>query len=68
MHMPTWVTWSYMLHVRVGILLTSEKKHVHDRIFSLRVEALANKTSLTRHFFIEVPSRAKKVSGQLYLR
>ena len=49
-----------MLHVRVGILLTIEKKHVHDRIFSLRVEALANKTSLTRHFLLKCLPEPRK--------
>jgi hypothetical protein len=53
--------------VRVDILLTPGK-HLHDRSISLRGEAWAHKTNLTRPLLLKCLRQERKMSGNVPIK
>jgi hypothetical protein len=55
----------WLLCVRMGSLLVCERKHLHDRISSIRWEA--HEISLNRHFLLKNLHKARRVSDSVYV-
>jgi len=67
------MTYTTTLHTQLYVRMTlysHEKKHLHERIVSLREDVWANKTALTLLlvFFIEVNVPSQQVSDHVYIR